>query len=305
MNRYYVYTLINSLDGIPFYVGKGTGNRMHDHKKVSLKGKDPQGNSLLGNKIRKIIREGGDIEYQVVKDLSLNDAYELEIKLIKEIGRRDLGLGPLCNMTDGGDGFEHLNEEARLRRIKNSIVARKRPEAKRKASERMKKYHAQMSIEEKNRISQIISQKAKEQVRPDNIGDLIRAARKTPWVPWNKGSTLSGEGKKALSTAHKESPACKVALEKLWEENRRTGRLRGKNSVCYIQLDPTILEEIIMLYTKGWGYARIHSFVTKIRGIKIGRAVIINRIKESGVPLRKMLTSSKKVSKLEDNKETL
>jgi len=46
-------------------------------------------------------------EYEVeilTIDLSWKDACELEILLIKEHGRQDLGLGNLVNLTDGGDG---------------------------------------------------------------------------------------------------------------------------------------------------------------------------------------------------------
>jgi hypothetical protein len=41
-------------------------------------------------------------------NISTEDAKELEIFLISLYGRRDLGLGPLSNMTDGGDGIINL-----------------------------------------------------------------------------------------------------------------------------------------------------------------------------------------------------
>lgn len=44
-------------------------------------------------------------EVQVLKsDLTLEDACELEQMLIAYYGRKDLGLGPLVNLTDGGEG---------------------------------------------------------------------------------------------------------------------------------------------------------------------------------------------------------
>lgn len=44
-------------------------------------------------------------EVQILKtDLTWEEACELESILISYYGRKDLGLGPLVNMTDGGDG---------------------------------------------------------------------------------------------------------------------------------------------------------------------------------------------------------
>ena len=43
----------------------------------------------------------------VVENLSWEDACELEILLISEYGRKDLGKGLLVNMTDGGDGVKN------------------------------------------------------------------------------------------------------------------------------------------------------------------------------------------------------
>lgn len=49
----------------------------------------------------------------IYNDIDFEDAKEVEIFLISEYGRRDLGLGTLVNMTDGGDGslgYKHTNE---------------------------------------------------------------------------------------------------------------------------------------------------------------------------------------------------
>jgi hypothetical protein len=46
-----------------------------------------------------------EYEVQILKkDLDYSDAKELEIILIDYYGRKDLGLGTLVNMTDGGEG---------------------------------------------------------------------------------------------------------------------------------------------------------------------------------------------------------
>ena len=97
-NKYYVYIYLDS-DNIPFYVGKGNGKRYyvsgHLHKNHS--------NDFLKNKIRKVGVANIKI-YFLHKNLAETRAFQQERYWIKYYGRRDLGLGPLCNLTDGGDG---------------------------------------------------------------------------------------------------------------------------------------------------------------------------------------------------------
>lgn len=53
---------------------------------------------------KNIVRRVG-FEYEIIdSDMSWESACELEKKLIKHYGRRDLNEGTLVNMTDGGDG---------------------------------------------------------------------------------------------------------------------------------------------------------------------------------------------------------
>lgn len=114
MKDYYTYMLINSITKIPFYVGFGHGNRMYSHKSVSMSGKNPNRNNYsLGHTIRKLIRDGGDIIYKQITNLTVEQAKAEEIKKIKQIGRLDLGTGPLCNLTDGGDGTTVWSEYRR------------------------------------------------------------------------------------------------------------------------------------------------------------------------------------------------
>ena len=85
----------------PFYVGKGSDYRCYEHLyKCNLKE-----NTYKNNKIKKLLREGFEVIIVKVKENLLEcDSFELEIELIKTIGRTDLGLGPLTNCTDGGEG---------------------------------------------------------------------------------------------------------------------------------------------------------------------------------------------------------
>lgn len=88
----------------PFYVGKGKNKRMfcHSEKEKSYK----------GNKLKNIISKGfNPYEYiiKIKKEIIELESLEYETYLIKTIGRYDLGLGPLTNLTDGGDGACNLS----------------------------------------------------------------------------------------------------------------------------------------------------------------------------------------------------
>lgn len=100
------YNNIYTFDCQPFYVGKGKHHRMKGH----LQPKSLCDNSIKSNTINAIIRETGKIptHYKIEEKLSFEEANELETKLIKHFGRRDIGTGILTNMTDGGEGFKNV-----------------------------------------------------------------------------------------------------------------------------------------------------------------------------------------------------
>ena len=85
-----------------FYVGIGqTEKRAYDVK--NRKNKHWKG----------IIERYGYTVEILLTDLSWDQACEKEKELITEIGRKDLKLGPLVNMTDGGEGQNNPSEETR------------------------------------------------------------------------------------------------------------------------------------------------------------------------------------------------
>lgn len=93
-NNYYVYIYFR-LTGIPCYVGKGKGERWTHHRKWSC-------NRRLA---RIMAKAGGDLPVVFIRrGMTEAEAFEMEIAFIAAIGRADLGLGPLVNFTNGGDG---------------------------------------------------------------------------------------------------------------------------------------------------------------------------------------------------------
>lgn len=130
--RFYVYIYLNPLkpgnydylcgnvrlhfDFSPFYVGRGQNDRLYAHLDEAEKIREKIENESLDieeekynkhkiNTINKILRYGKEpIIFKLNENLNNNEVNSLEKFYIKLIGRADKKLGPLTNLTDGGDG---------------------------------------------------------------------------------------------------------------------------------------------------------------------------------------------------------
>ena len=102
---FYVYVYRDPRPGKnlePIYIGKGRGYRYRQHWNRTEDHRNP----LLCRVLNKIRAVSLKPKIKIVRRFVLEaDAFAYEIKLIAKYGRRDLGLGPLCNLTDGGDGL--------------------------------------------------------------------------------------------------------------------------------------------------------------------------------------------------------
>lgn len=122
MNRFYVYVLWDNK--VPFYVGKGLGNRMYQHIKDSTSSRYLKLRSVH-MKIKQMIRCNRLITYEQIWCCNEKQAFEIEKLLIKQYGRKDLKLGTLCNLTDGGEGVSNQSLSTIVKRTKHHIGAKR------------------------------------------------------------------------------------------------------------------------------------------------------------------------------------
>ncbi len=111
---FYVYLHLQADQPVPFYVGKGMGERAY-----------ARGNrSKFWHRV--VAKHGWDT--LILEDgLSEQEAHDLEKHYIKWFGRRSNGSGTLVNLTDGGDGcagMKHSEATKAVLSAKNSIVKR-------------------------------------------------------------------------------------------------------------------------------------------------------------------------------------
>lgn len=90
----YVYAI--SVDGVLRYVGKGTGNRAWVHLSGAKRG---------NRRVAAAVRRGQSVQVTIIQsNLTDDEAFALEEKMIAQAGREDIGTGPLWNLATGGLG---------------------------------------------------------------------------------------------------------------------------------------------------------------------------------------------------------
>lgn len=141
-HEFYVYLHRKATNGEVFYVGKGNGVRAY-------------GKNSRNRFWNYIVKKHGlvvDIAYQGLQEWY---AFELEQELIAYYGRKDLGLGNLCNMTDGmegASGYKHSKES--LEKFSGDNNPSKRKDVRKKISEAMSGRSMPWFANEKNPMKQ-------------------------------------------------------------------------------------------------------------------------------------------------------
>lgn len=189
----------------PIYVGKGFGKRIqnkHDNK-------------ILTFKLKKFFFP---IHVKVKEDLFEKEAFSLEIKLIKKIGRIDLKTGPLCNFTNGGEGTSGIvmTEETK----KNMSLSKKgkkfTDEHKRNIA--LTKIGKPRSEETKRKLSEI------------NKGKKIPIEIVKKIAAKNKGKKRTDEFRKRMSILNKGRKQSAEFCQKLSRNRKgKTTWMKGKH----------------------------------------------------------------------------
>ena len=120
-NRFYTYAYLRE-DRTPYYIGKGSGNRIYDKRRTIKPPKD---------KSRIIFLK---------QNLTEEEAFKHEIYMIAVFGRKDLGMGILHNRTNGGDGTSgRVVSEETKRKISKATKGENHPLYGKKHSEETKR----------------------------------------------------------------------------------------------------------------------------------------------------------------------
>lgn len=163
----------------PIYIGKGEGRRYlahvgNLHRHVNL---------FFKNKLLKILGEFSpqDVQTYILifkGDLDEQEAFDLEKKLIAEVGRADLRKGPLTNLTDGGDGTSAREFSEITKQKISETLTQNHPHLSGPAN---KNYGQKRSEETRRKIS--LSKQGENhpnfgKKRPEEVGRRISEAKK-------------------------------------------------------------------------------------------------------------------------------
>jgi hypothetical protein len=209
-----------------FYVGIGTNKRVFQ--------------TLSRNRFWKnIVKKHGFTGFIIKDDLTWEEACSIEKDLIKFYGRKDLGLGNLCNLTDGGDGQLgcYPSEQTKEKMRKNnkhtqSFLGKKLTEEHRKniSKGNMGKKMSPESILKMKEGQKIVNSFVQTRINKSNAqkGKKLSEEHKLKISQKNKGKgigkIMSEETRKKISFIHKNKIISEETRIKL---RNRTGEKNG------------------------------------------------------------------------------
>lgn len=273
-NLFYVYTYLDPRKPArycyesvcflyePFYIGKGRGSRCLDHLKFLSR----KTNKHFKGKLTKILSKFSNMqEYIIVLEGGITEskAFDLERQLIAQIGRADLKLGPLCNLTNGGEGTGGvvMSSEARKKRAESNTGKKRSLKTRRLLSEINKgknnpmfgklspKKGTRLSQETKDRISQSLKGKTLGRAQSEETRRKRSESLKGEKSP-NFGKQLAGATKIKMSLAHLGKTHTEGAKQRISAAKSGEGNANAK-------LTAKQVHQIHMLLKLGFKYSCI------------------------------------------------
>ena len=189
INCCYLYRHIRLDTLLPFYIG--IGSDLHFKRASDKKGRNKHWHSI-------VVKTAYRVEI-LLKDLNWIEACKKESDFIRIHGRKDLGLGTLCNMTIGGDGAKGVvcRDETRVKLSLKSKGRKARLNTKNSKETREK-----ISIGNKGKT---LSEETKQKMSYAAKGKTHTKETKSKLSQINKGKSLSKETKQKISEATKGS----------------------------------------------------------------------------------------------------
>lgn len=225
--RFYVYAW-QYPDARPFYVGKGVNNRDVEPKKH---------NPFFVRTVAKIRREGG--EPRVVrwhKGLLEDDAFKLERAYIKLFGRRNIGTGVLCNLTDGGEGTSgwvpNAETRARLSKVNSGYVHTPEARAKMRAANVGRKHSAETRAKiSASHVGITHSDESRAKMREAKLGKTPSDSTRAKLSAARRGKPKSAEHRKRIGDAQRGKEISAVARARVSDARRRNPPKTGFKGV--------------------------------------------------------------------------
>jgi hypothetical protein len=186
-NNWYVYRHVRLDNNEPFYIG--IGNKKNYYRAYETK---PDRRNEIWTKINLKT----DINVEIIfYGLTKFQASEKEQEFIKLYGRKDLNTGPLCNMTDGGDGIWNCKRsEDTKQKLREQKIGDKNPMFGKKNSKETKL----------KRIKSLTGQKRSEEVKIKQSLSSIKSGQA------KKTLLMNFYTKEVIGIYHSISEACRI-----------------------------------------------------------------------------------------------
>lgn len=209
-------------------------------------------NTFLKNKIKKLGMENIIIE-KIAQNLSEQEAFKLEKYWIKRIGRRNLETGPLCNLTDGGEGSSGwVCSNIVKEKISKSLCGKNNPRYGTTISEEHRK---KLKVINKGSLHPMYNRKHSEESKQKMKdyqkihGNAFKGKIHSEKSREKMSIALSGENSPNFGKTHSEETKEKIRNAR--KNFKYSIESKQKMSQAHAQLSNSIVQKIRVLRTQG------------------------------------------------------